>query len=167
MASAASSDIRVVSRQDAYAIIHDSPLGGGVAGGFTVALAVAVLYLAVTLMGTVIMSAAGRTRDLAYLRTLGVSRRQGLALTAVEQAPPVLLALIPGVLLGVAVAVLVEPGLNLADFVGAQGVPLFIDWVTLAIIVVTLAAVIFLAIAAGTWLSGRARLTSALRIDES
>jgi putative ABC transport system permease protein len=138
-----------------------------VADFFSVALAVAVMYMVVTLVGAVVMSAAGRTRDLAYLRTLGVSRRQAQGLTAFEHVPPVLLALIPGVLLGVGVALLVEPGLGLADFVGVEGVPLFVDWAKLGLVILILSVVVVAAIAAGTWLAGRARLASALRIEES
>ena len=167
MVGAASEGVRIVSRQDAYAALHDAPLGSAVADFFGVALDVAVLYMAVTLVGAVLMSAAGRTRDLAYLRTLGVSGRQAQALTAVENAPPVLVALVPGVLLGVGVAILVEPGLGLADFVGAQGVPLFVDWPKLGLVIVILSAVVAVAIGAGTWLSGRARLVNALRIEDS
>ncbi len=163
----ANEGVRLVSRQDAYSLLHDAPLGSAVADFFDIALAVAVLYMAVTLIGAVIVSASGRTRDLAYLRVLGVSGRQAQALTAVEQAPPVLLALIPGVLLGVGVALLVEPGLGLAEFVGAQGVPLSVDWSTLILVIVALSAVVVAAIVMGTWLSGRARLASALRIEDS
>jgi putative ABC transport system permease protein len=167
MVGAASEGVRIVSRQDAYAALHDAPLGSAVADYFGVALDVAVLYLAVTLVGAVVLSAAGRTRDVAYLRTLGVSGRQAQALTAVENAPPVLLALIPGVLLGVGVAMLVEPGLGLADFVGVQGVPLFVDWPKLVLVIAILAAVVAVAIGAGTWLAGRALLANALRIEDS
>ena len=95
-ASSAAEGVRLVSRPDAFGVLHDAPLGSGVADFFGGALGVAVLYMAVTLVGAVIISAGGRTRDLAYLRTLGVSGRQAQALTAVEHAPPVLLALIPG-----------------------------------------------------------------------
>jgi putative ABC transport system permease protein len=164
--SAASRDLRVVSRQAAYSRLRDAPLGTAVADGFAVALGVAVLYLAVTLIGAVIMSAAGRTRDLAYLRTLGVSARQALALTAVEHALPVVLALVPGVLLGVVVALLVEPGLGLAAFTGARSVPLFVDWPTLGLIAMALAAVVVAAISMGTWMARRPRLASALRIED-
>jgi putative ABC transport system permease protein len=167
MASAASGGIRIVSRQDAYAALHDAPLGSAVADGFGVAVGIGVFYLVLTLVGAVIISAAGRTRDLAYLRTLGVSARQALGLTTVENGPPVLLALIPGVLLGVGVALLVEPGLGLSTFVGAPGLPLFVDWPTLALVIVGLSAVVIVAILVGSWLAGRARLASTLRIGDS
>ncbi len=158
---------RIVTRAAAYATLHGAPLGTAVADGFGIAVGVAVVYLAAILIAAVAMSAAESTRDLAYLRTLGVSGRQALGLTAVEQAPPVLLALVPGVVLGIGVAVLVEPGLGLADFAGAAGLPLFVDWLTLLLVVAAMAAVVSVAIAAGTWLAWRARLMSALRIGES
>jgi putative ABC transport system permease protein len=167
LVGAADRQVRIVSRQDAYANLHDAPFGSAVANFFGISLIVAVLFMGVTLVGAVILSAASRSRDLAYLRTLGVSSRQARELTAVEHAPPVLLALIPGVLLGIGVALLVEPGLGLADFVGEQGVPLTVNWASLGIIVVVLLAVVVVAIGAGTWLAGRVRLASALRIEES
>lgn len=159
--------VRIVSRPAAYGLLHDAPLGSAVAGFFGLAVLLAVAYMAITLVGAVVLSAAGRTRDLAYMRTLGLSRRQAQGLTAVEHAPPILLALIPGVLLGVAMALLVEPGLGLADFVGIAGVPLFVPWATLLLVILVLTAVIGVAIATGAWLAGRTRLASALRIGES
>jgi putative ABC transport system permease protein len=167
LADTPAAPVRVVSRPEAYSRLHDAPLGSAVADFFFAALIVAIVYMAVTLVGAVVLSAADRTRDLAYMRTLGVSRRQAQALTAVEHAPVALLALIPGVLLGVAVAVIVQPGLGLAGFVGAEGLPMYIDWPTLIIVILVLAAVVAGAVAAGTWLASRARLASALRIGES
>jgi putative ABC transport system permease protein len=123
--------------------------------------------MALTIIGALVLSAARRTRDLAYLRALGVTAPQALALTIVEHGPPVLLALIPGVALGIGVAILVEPGLGLATFVGTSaGVPLFVDWAALALIVAALIGVVAVAVAAGTWVSRRARVVDALRIGD-
>ncbi len=83
-----------------------------------------------------------------------------------EHGPPVVLALLPGVALGIAIAILVEPGLGLATFVGIGGVPLAIDWGALALLVLGLASIVAVAVAAGTWLARRARPTDALRIGE-
>ena len=158
---------RIVSRYRAYAALHDAPLGALVANGFRLALVIAACYMALTIIGALVLSAARRSRDLAYLRTLGVSARQALALTIVEHAPPVVLALVPGVALGVGVAILCAPGLGLDTFVGISGdVPLFFDWPALALLVVALIGVAAAAVMAGTWLSRRARLVDALRIGE-
>jgi putative ABC transport system permease protein len=158
---------RIVSRYDAYAALHDAPLGALVATGYQLALVIAALYMALTIIGALVLSAARRSRDLAYLRTLGVTPRQALGLTIVEHAPPVLLALVPGVALGIGVAILCEPGLGLATFVGISGeVPLVVDWPALALMVAALSGVVAAAITAGTWLSRRASLVDALRIGE-
>ena len=158
---------RIVSRYDAYAALHDAPLRAVIATGYGLALVIAAIYMALTIIGALVLSAARRTRDLAYLRTLGVTAPQALALTIMEHVPPVLLALVPGVALGIGVAILCEPGLGLATFVGTSGgVPLFVDWPALALMVAALIGVVATAVTAGTWLSRRARLVDALRIGE-
>ena len=157
---------RVVSRYDAYAAVHDAPFGSAIATGYVIALVVASIYMALTIIGAQVLSASRRARDLAYLRTLGMTPSQAAGLSVVEHAPVLVLALIPGVALGIGVAVLCEPGLGLATFVGASGVPLYVDWPALAVIVAALVAVMVAAVALGTWLSRRARLVDALRIGE-
>ena len=158
---------RIVSRYDAYAALHDVPLGALVANGYSLALVIAAIYMALTIVGALVLSAARRTQDLAYLRTLGVSAPQALGLTVVEHAPPVLLALIPGAALGIGMAILCEPGLGLATFVGTSArVPLFVDWPALGLMVAALIGVAAAAVAGGIWLSRRARLVDALRIGE-
>ena len=103
---------RIVSRHDAYGALHGASMGQAVIVGYGLALVVAAIYMALTIIGSLILSAARRTRDLAYLRTLGVSAPQSLGLTVMEHAPPVLIALVPGIALGIGVAVLTlpEPG---------------------------------------------------------
>jgi len=60
------------------------------------------------------------------------------------------LALVPGVALGIWMAILCEPGLGLATFVGTGGdVSLFIDWPALALLVGALVGVVAAAITAG------------------
>lgn len=157
---------RIVSRHDAYATLHDTPLGAVVATGYELALVIAAIYMGLTIIGAVVLSGTRQTRDLAYLRTLGLSAPQGLALTIMEHAPPVLLALVPGVALGIGVAILCEPGLGLATFVGSEGVPLFVDWRALLLMVAALIVVAAAAVSTGTWLSRRARLVDALRIGD-
>lgn len=157
---------RILSRYDAYAALHDAPLVAAISNGYALALLVAAGYMALAIIGAVVLSAARRTQDLAYLRTLGVSVPQALALTIVEHGPPVLLALVPGVALGIGVAFLIAPGLGLEPFVGMSGLPLFVDWSTVAVMGAALVGVVAVAVIAGTWLSRRARLVDALRIGE-
>jgi len=158
---------RIVSRHRQYAELHNAPLVAAIGSGFMLALVVASAYTALTIIGALTLSAARRTQDLAFLRTLGVTGGQALGLTVMEHGPPVLLALIPGISLGIAVAALLEPGLGLAAFVGAQGsVSISVDWPGLGLMALALTGVVVLAVAAGTVVSRRARLVDSLRIGD-
>jgi ABC-type lipoprotein release transport system permease subunit len=81
--------------------------------------------------------------------------------------PLVLFGLAPGFLLGIAIANVVEPGLGLAVFIGAAGLPLAVDWSALALVAVGMTLVVVVAIGFGAWLAGRNRLASALRMGDS
>jgi putative ABC transport system permease protein len=158
---------RILSRHDLYAGLRGAVLSQAVIAGFALAVVIAAVYMALTIIGALILASARRTRDLAYLRTLGVSAPQSLALTVMEHAPPVLLALIPGLALGYAVASLTLPSLGLGTFAGANGpVQLFVDVTSLTVMVAALIGVVTAAVLAGTWLSRRARLVNALRMGE-
>lgn len=163
--AAARGSARIVSRFDAFAALHDPPLEAAIRAGFGLAVGIAAIYMALTIIGAMVLAAARHTRDLAFLRTLGVSAPQVLGLTIVEHAIPVLLALAPGVALGIGVAALCEPGLGLATLVGTPVVPLFVDWPGLALMIAALIGVVAAAVAAGTWLAGRAPLVDALRFE--
>ena len=56
------------------------------------------------MIGALTLSAARRRREEALLRTLGLSGGQPLWLTVVEHAPSVLLAVLPGLALGIGIA---------------------------------------------------------------
>jgi putative ABC transport system permease protein len=166
MVNSPATRVRVVERQDVYQGLRDAPLGTAVADGFRVALLVTVLYMTVTLVGAVVVTAARQKRDLTYLRTLGVSGRGVVAVTLIEQSPPLLLGLVPGFLLGIGVARVVEPGLGLAAFTGASGLPLVIDWANLSLVITAVTLVVVSAVGLGAWLAGRGRLASALRMGD-
>ncbi len=165
-AVAAAGSTRLVSRYDALAALRDAPLAAATATGFDLALVVAAAFMAIAIVGTVVLSAARRNQDLAYLRTLGVTPRQALGLTLIEQAPPVLIALVPGLALGVGVAELLEPGLGLAAFEGIEGQPLAVDPLSLLVLGAALLALVAAAVVIGTWLSLSVRAADALRIGD-
>jgi putative ABC transport system permease protein len=158
---------RLVSRQEEYDSVHDSPLVSGVTGGFLVGMLVAAVFSALAIVVSLTISAAARSRDLAYLRTMGLSREQALALTVVEQLPLLLIALAAGAGLGIAVARLIEPGIDLTAFTGA-GIPieLQINWTTIGIIAAGLIVVVAAAIVATSALAQRASLGQALRLGD-
>jgi putative ABC transport system permease protein len=158
---------RIVSRHHQYADLHDAPLVAAIGDGFTLALVVAAAYTALTIIGALTLSAARRTQDLAFLRTLGVTGRQALGLTVMEHGPPVLLALFPGIALGIAVAALLEPGLGLAAFVGSErAVSISVDWRGIGLMALALSGVVVAAVGAGTIVSRRAHLVDSLRIGD-
>lgn len=158
---------QVASRHAAYEALRSAPLVAAVVIGFAGALAVAAAYTAMTVMAALTLSAAARTRDLAFLRTLGLSARQALQLTVVEHGPPVLIALIPGVLLGVGVAILLVPALGLSAFAGSdRELGMTIDWRPILAMSGALVLVVAAAIGLSTWLSRRARAADALRIGD-
>jgi putative ABC transport system permease protein len=159
---------RIVSRYEALAVHTAAPFSVAVVVGYWLALGIAAAYMALTVVGALVLSAERRTRDLAHLRPLGFTARQALGLAFMEHAPPLLLALVPGIALGLGVAILCVPGLGLATFVGSAGdVPLFVDWATLAVLAGALLAATAAAVAASTWLAGRAQLSDALRNGEN
>lgn len=158
---------QLASRHADYRRLQEAPLVSAVVVGFRVALGVAAGYTALATMAALTLSAAARTRNLAFLRTLGMSARQSLGLTVVEHGPPVLIALVPGVALGVAVALLLAPALGLAAFAGAEvAVALTVDWAAVAVMSAALLAVVAAAIAISTWLARRASAADALRIGD-
>jgi putative ABC transport system permease protein len=157
----------ITSRHAEYQELRQAPLVAAVTIGFQGALAVAAIYTALTVMAALTLSAAARTRDLAFLRTLGFSARQSTWLTVMEHAPPALIALVPGVLLGVAVASLLTPSLGLSAFAGTdRDLSMAIDWGSIATMSGGLLAVVAAAIGLSTWTARRARAADALRIGD-
>jgi len=158
---------QLASRHSEHRRLQQAPLVSAVVMGFRVALVVAAGYTALATMAALTLSAAARTRDLAFLRTLGLSARQALQLTIVEHGPPVVIALVPGVALGVGVALLLAPALGLSAFAGAESqVALTVDWSAVAVMSGALLAVVAVAIAVSTWIARRANAADALRIGD-
>jgi putative ABC transport system permease protein len=88
-------------------------------------------------------------------------------LMVVEQVPGVVVALVAGVGLGIAVAALIEPGLDLKAFTGATiPVVLRVDWPAVILIGLGLAAVVAVAVALTALLNRRRNLGTALRVGE-
>jgi putative ABC transport system permease protein len=155
------------SRADDYAAVHDSPLIAGAARGFEIGIALAAAYSALAVMIALALTSRARIRDLTYLRTLGLSKRQVLNLTITEQAPPVMIALIIGTGLGVVVARLIKPGLDLTAFTGPDiPVPLVIDWLTIVLLIVAIVVAVAAAIGVVSASAQRANVSGVLRIGD-
>ena len=166
-AAAASSGTVVVARHERYAAMRDAPLTAAVTSGFTVALLVAAAYAGLAIVAVVILHAQRRSREVGFLRTLGVTDRQVGLLTVVEHGLPLLLALVIGVGLGIGLAWLIEPGLDLAAFSSPDTtVILQVDWASIAVVAASVAAVVAIAVLVSSWLARRLEPARALRIGE-
>jgi hypothetical protein len=167
LAAMASNDssLTVHSRYAEYAVQRRAPLVAMVTGGFRIALLVAVFYAGFAIVGALTLTASRRSQDLAFLRTLGLSARQALGLTVLEQGPPVVLALVPGVALGIWIAVLLATSLGLSAFVGAEGtLAINVSWLEIALVGGALVMMVTIAGIASTWLARRAQAIDALRL---
>lgn len=100
----------------------------------------------VTAVSALALGSAPRRRDFAYLRTMGLVRRQALALTAIEQFPSLIMATLAGVAAGLGTGWLLDPVIDFTPFTGDALSPTTrIDWVA----VVTGAMLLLLAVGAG------------------
>ncbi len=146
--------------------LRAAPLVGGVLRGFRAAIVVAALYAAVAVGLMALIVARSRARDLALVRTMGGSQREGTLLAGVELTPFVATALMLGIGLGVEIPHLIAPGLDLAFYTGTRVNPIAIPWLpptafAAGLLVLTGSAVLL----AGVRMR-RAHLDRVLRIGE-
>ena len=147
----------VESQAERLRTLRERPLVEAVGIGFALALAAAVAYAALAVIVALTMSGSARARETAHLRTMGIGRGQVSALTILEHGPPVLVAVLAGLALGVAVAWVVLPGLGLSAFTGASAEPrLTLDISQLAILTAALIVIVAIGVAAAAWMQQRA-----------
>ena len=157
----------VISRYERFAALHEAPLVAGVVGGFAIALLVAMAYAAVAVASVIILHAPRRSREVAFLRTLGLADRQAVALMVLEQGLPVLLAVAMGLALGFGLAWFLAPGIDLAAFSDPSStVRLQVDPASLAAVAGLVVAVVAVAVALSSWLGRRLDVAQVLRIGE-
>lgn len=163
-AIAAGSGIRVESQAGFVDTLRDRPLVEAVEGGFAVALAAALAYAALAVTIAMLMSGTARARETAHLRTLGLNRAQVVALTVLEHGPPVLVAIVAGLALGIGVGWVVLPGLGLAAFTGSASDPtLTVDLGQLAVITAALVLIVATGMALAAWAQRRTDPARAVR----
>jgi putative ABC transport system permease protein len=166
--SAGPPSTELVSRDAWYVQLKGEPLIQVIADSFRVAFALAAAYAAISIVIALTLTAARRGEDLAFLRTLGLSPRQSAGLVVVEHGVPILLSLIPGLLTGVAVALLLESTLGLDAFLGGTArYRVVLDWGGVALVAALLVAVVAVAIAVSTWFARRVSMSEALRVGEA
>jgi putative ABC transport system permease protein len=114
---------RVDSQSARLDALRQRPLVGAVTAGFGLALATAVGYAALAVVLALLMAGAARASETAFLRTLGVRRGQVVWLAILEHGPPVVVAAVGGLALGIVIGWVLLPGLELAAFVGSSADP--------------------------------------------
>jgi putative ABC transport system permease protein len=149
---------RVASREAELRRVRSAPLVEGATRGLRAAIALAAAFAALVVFLSVVLTAQSRSRDLAHLAALGLSPRQATALVAGELAPPALVSAAAGTALGIGVALLVEPGIDLSFFTGGPA-PLTLPVGLLAALA---AGLVVLVAAAALAVGARAR-----RVDPS
>lgn len=144
-----------------------SPLATGTLDAFREGAVLAAAYAAFVIVLALLLTARSRLRDLAYLRALGLSRRQAVAVTAAELAPPFVVALVVGTALGLTSAYLVEPGLELTALAaGGRDVAVHLDPLAPLVLAFGLLAVAVVAIWATAAVVRRMSLSRSLRMGE-
>lgn len=162
-----SQSANLTSRAATYDAVHDAPLIAGVATGFRLGLIVTALYAGVAVAFAMLLRGKARARDQAYLRTLGLSSRQSLGLTAVEQGPGIVVGVAAGVILGLASTWLISPGLNLIEFTG-PGLPveLHVSWGAVVLLLIVVIVVTAVAVLLTTRFARKISLGEVLRLGD-
>lgn len=127
-----------------------------VQGALLAASGIVAVLLAVAVVATLMLGTPARVRMLAVLRTLGHPSRGARRLVAWEVSPALLLALPFGVGVGVAMAWLVIPRLDLRGFVGGSDQPpVVLGGVWPVLVMVGFGVVVAAAVAAAAALASR------------
>jgi putative ABC transport system permease protein len=160
-------DAVVSSRERELAAVEDAPLVAGTVRGFRAAFLAAAAYALLAVGLAVALTERARARDLSYLRALGLSDRQAVGLRVLELGPPLVLALGIGTAFGAVLAHIIEPGLDLAPFTGAEGgTTLTFDAAAALALGAGLLAFAVLAVAVARAAGRRANLAQSLRAEE-
>ena len=162
---AAAPGATVLSRAEVHRSLGDSPLASGTTDGFRASTVLGGLLAALTVVLAAALTARARGRDVAYLRALGLSGRQALGLAALELVPPAVVALAIGIALGLAVPHLIEPGIDLTAFTGAEPM-IAADLTAVALLAGGFLVVLALAVLAAGAAARHAHLARVLRAEE-
>lgn len=159
-------DATIHSRAAVVHALGAPPLASSIKRGFRATIVLAAVFAAVALALMALIAARSRARDLALVRTMGGSQREGILLAAVELAPFVITALVLGIGLGIAIPYLVEPGLDLAFYTGSGSTAIAVPWLAPVLFAVGVAALAVVFVIAAGFRMRRARLDQVLRIGE-
>jgi len=157
---------RLAARSDAYEEMHANPLVGSVTTGFQLALVLALVYAALVVATAVGHELALRAREIALLRSMGLTSHQVVGLVVLEQGSMILAALAGGLALGLTMATFTIPSLGLDRFVGpGVAVAVAIDRPSIFAVMLVPGMVALIAVLAATIGARRVDLAIATRSE--
>lgn len=106
------------SRYEVLAGVAGDPFAEWVDRGLVIVFYLALAFAMVASLSLLTVTASRRRRDLGYLRTLGLTYRQAMMITILEQVPPLVVATLVGAGTGGVVARLLAPALDIESFTG-------------------------------------------------
>ena len=159
--------VAISARADRLAEVRQDPITKLTLGAFQLALLVMAAYSVLAILLGLVLGADRRGLVVSYLRTLGLTRRQSYGLLLLEIGPLVGIAVIAGLTVGLVIAAVVMPGIDLRPFTGADSPPaLAIDPTVMLALAGALVVLVGIAMLVDAALNRRRRLGSVLRVGE-
>jgi putative ABC transport system permease protein len=163
-------DATVTSADEMFNASRDAPLARGIVRGFWLSAAAAIALAVGTCIASIVLTSPARHRQLALLRTLGLSQRQSPGIVAIEVLPILALASVVGSVLGIAIATIIATGLALHSFSLAEAETtsgaLHFDWIRLGVMPLIVLGVTVLAVGIYVRFAQRRDLRQLLRIGD-
>jgi putative ABC transport system permease protein len=158
------SGFSVASRAERTAAIRTSPVVESLVAGVAAAVIVAFAYAALAVSAALALAGAARAIEVAHLRTLGLTRREDVALLVAEHGPTIVVAFVAGVGLGLGLFALLRPGLGLAALTGAAiDVSIGIEPGQLLLVLLAISVIVVVGIGLGAALQRGAAPAAAVR----
>ncbi len=157
----------VQSRVEQTTAIQQSPAVTALRLALIGALILAVVLSVIAILLVAGVSRDARSRVVALLRTMGLSKKQGRSVVIWEFMPLGISALVGGLILGIVLPLLVLQSIDLRPFTGGNKQPgLTIDPVLTASLIIAVIIALALAVVAGVLAARTTSLVTVLRTEE-
>lgn len=129
-----------------------------------IAIAASAVFAAMAAVAGMALTSSERTRDMGYLRAVGLTQRQMIWVTVTEQIPLAVVSALVGIGLGVGLAMVVIPVFDLVSLTGTEiDVETIINWGPIAAIGIAVLGTVVGATAIYGYINRRLDLASVLR----
>ncbi|CAN5159706.1 ABC transporter permease [soil metagenome] len=159
---------RVDSRSERAQSLLSDPVALGNIGSLSLGFVAAAIFAGIGFIVSAVVSARERITEFALLRALGLSPRQLACWMSLEHGVLLLISLIGGTLLGLALAWLVLPLIAVTQQATqvVPGVIVVVPWLTIVLLELGIALVLFAVVAVLALVLRRGGLGSLLRLGE-